>query len=197
MGQVVQFATENCRTVLTEASFRSASQLPSRSPRSACRFNVGMSSLVAAVVLLSCGVVALGAPASSAPSNETQVELDYQATGQAPTIIGISDHEIGIGPRSTMRLDMPRGHKRTHWESYCVEFSNSLGVRGVVTFKFLKGSRTKTKMQTVRARFGGACVFWKPSKKWPKGRTTVTAAFAPTPNTEFNAAKVRDQVKIR
>ena len=96
-----------------------------------------------------------------------------------------------------MRLDMPGGHKRTQWESYCVEFSNSLGVRGVMTFKFLKGSRTKTKTQTVRARFGRACVFWKPSKKWPKGRTTVTAAFAPTPNTEFNAAKVRDQVKIR
>jgi hypothetical protein len=142
-------------------------------------------------------IVHLGAPASSAPSNETQVELAYQETGRAPTIIRISDHEIGIGPRSTMRLDMPRGHKRTQRESYCVEFSNSLGVRGVVTFKFLKGSQTKTKTQTVRARFSRVCVFWKPSKKWPKGRTTVTAAFAPATWTPFNAAKVRDQVKIR
>jgi hypothetical protein len=96
-----------------------------------------------------------------------------------------------------MRLDVPGEHKRAQREFYCVQFSNSLGVRGVVTFEFQKGSRTKTKTQTVRARVGFACVTWMPSKKWPKGRTTVTAAFAPTPNTEFTAAKLRDQVKIR
>ena len=93
-----------------------------------------------------------------------------------------------------MRLDMPREHKRTQSESYCVEFSRSLGVRGVVTFEFLKGSKTKT--ETVPSRFSRVCVFWTPSKNWPKGRTTVTAAFAPYTWSPFNGAKVRDQVKI-
>ena len=93
-----------------------------------------------------------------------------------------------------MELDAPAKQKRNKRKFYEVVFSVT-DVQGTVTFEFRKGNRTKTK--TVTVEDGIAEYRWKTPRKWRKGRTTVTATFIPAAGSPYQAAEVRDRVRIR
>ena len=127
------------------------------------------------------GLVAVGAPAAppaAAPG------AAVKATGSTAV----------IGNAQTMELDVPRKTKRGKKKFYEVFFT-AADVPGTVTFTFKRRSKVKT--VTVPIEDGIAEYRWKTPKKWPRGKTRVTATYVPSAGSPYTAAAVTDRVKVR
>ena len=127
------------------------------------------------------GLVAVGAPAAppaAAPG------AAVKATGSTAV----------IGNAQTMELDVPRKTKRGKKKFYEVFFT-ATDVPGTVTFTFKRRSKVKT--VTVPIEDGIAEYRWKTPKKWPRGKTRVTATYVPSAGSPYTAAAVTDRVKVR
>jgi len=126
------------------------------------------------------GLVAVGAPAAppAAPG------AGLKATGTTAV----------IGNAQTMELDVPRKTKRGKKKLYEVFFT-ATDVPGTVTFTFKRRSKVKT--VTVPIEDGIAEYRWKTPKKWPRGKTRVTATYVPSAGSPYTAAAVTDRVKVR
>ena len=99
-----------------------------------------------------------------------------------------------IGNAQTMELDVPRKAKRGKKKFYEVFFTAS-DVPGTVTFTFKRKKRVKT--VTVPIEDGIAEYRWKTPRKWPRGKTRVTATYVPSAGSPYTAAAVTDRVKVR
>ena len=126
------------------------------------------------------GLVAVGAPAAPPAAPGAGVK----ATGTTAV----------IGNAQTMELDVPRKTKRGKKKFYEVFFTAS-DVPGTVTFTFKRRSKVKT--VTVPIEDGIAEYRWKTPKKWPRGKTRVTATYVPSAGSPYTAAAVTDRVKVR
>jgi len=126
------------------------------------------------------GLVAVGAPAAPPAAPGAAVK----ATGSTAV----------IGNAQTMELDVPRKTKRGKKKFYEVFFTAS-DVPGTVTFTFKRRSKVKT--VTVPIEDGIAEYRWKTPKKWPRGKTRVTATYVPSAGSPYTAAAVTDRVKVR
>ena len=123
------------------------------------------------------GLVAVGAPAATPGAA-------VKATGSTAV----------IGNAQTMELDVPRKTKRGKKKLYEVFFTAS-DVPGAVTFTFKRKKRVKT--VTVPIEDGIAEYRWKTPRKWPRGKTRVTATYVPSAGSPYTAAAVTDRVKVR
>ena len=123
------------------------------------------------------GLVAVGAPAATPGAA-------VKATGSTAV----------IGNAQTMELDVPRKAKRGKKKFYEVFFTAS-DVPGAVTFTFKRKKRVKT--VTVPIEDGIAEYRWKTPRKWPRGKTRVTATYVPSAGSPYTAAAVTDRVKVR
>jgi hypothetical protein len=126
------------------------------------------------------GLVAVGAPAAPPAAPGAGVK----ATGTTAV----------IGNAQTMELDVPRKTKRGKKKLYEVFFT-ATDVPGTVTFTFKRRSKVKT--VTVPIEDGIAEYRWKTPKKWPRGKTRVTATYVPSAGSPYTAAAVTDRVKVR
>ena len=99
-----------------------------------------------------------------------------------------------IGNAQTMELDIPRKTKRRKKKLYEVFFT-ATDVPGAVTFTFKRKKRVKT--VTVPIEDGIAEYRWKTPRKWPRGKTRVTATYVPSAGSPYTAAAVTDRVKVR
>ena len=137
------------------------------------------------------GVTATNMNGASSPSFSRPAATDGAAGGNAPGLSKVAS----IGGEYTMQLRAPNKQKRNKRKYYTVTFS-AADTEGTVTFQFRKGKRTKTK--TVTISDDQASVRWKPTRKWRKGYTTVTATFQPrSGDSELTAAVVGSRVRIR
>ena len=127
------------------------------------------------------GIVAVGAPAAPPAA----------APGAAAKATGST---AVIGNAQTMELDVPRKTKRGKKKFYEVFFTAS-DVPGTVTFTFKRKKRVKT--VTVPIEDGIAEYRWKTPRKWPRGKTRVTATYVPSAGSPYTAAAVTDRVKVR
>lgn len=144
---------------------------------------------------LRAGVRASNLNGASQPSYSAVVATGAApAPAPAPTPQPASGDTASVGNGATMTLDAPTRQKRNKRALYEVVFSVS-DVQGTVTFQFKKGKRTKT--TTVTLQDGIAEYSWKAPKKWKKGTTRVTATFTPAAGSPYQAAEVRDRVRIR
>ena len=126
------------------------------------------------------GLVAVGVPAAPPAAPGAAVK----ATGSTAV----------IGNAQTMELDVPRKTKRGKKKFYEVFFTAS-DVPGTVTFTFKRKKRVKT--VTVPIEDGIAEYRWKTPRKWPRGKTRVTATYVPSAGSPYAAAAVTDRVKVR
>lgn len=99
-----------------------------------------------------------------------------------------------IGNGATMTLDAPAKQKRGKRGTYDLAFS-VVDAKGMVTLTFAGGA--KTAKATVAISAGDAVYRWKAPKKWPTGITTVTATFTPATGSPYQAASVKDTVRVR
>ena len=127
------------------------------------------------------GLVAVGAPAAPPAANPGAA---VKATGSTAV----------IGNAQTMELDVPRKTKRGKKKLYEVFFT-ATDVPGTVTFTFKRRSKVKT--VTVPIEDGIAEYRWKTPRKWPRGKTRVTATYVPSAGSPYTAAAVTDRVKVR
>jgi len=127
------------------------------------------------------GLVAVGAPVAPPAANP----------GAAVTATGST---AVIGNAQTMELDVPRKTKRGKKKLYEVFFT-ATDVPGTVTFTFKRRSKVKT--VTVPIEDGIAEYRWKTPRKWPRGKTRVTATYVPSAGSPYTAAAVTDRVKVR
>jgi len=124
------------------------------------------------------GLVAVGTPTATAPG------AAVKATGSTAV----------IGNAQTMELDVPRKTKRGKKKLYEVFFT-ATDVPGTVTFTFKRRSKVKT--VTVPIEDGIAEYRWRTPRKWPRGKTRVTATYVPSAGSPYTAAAVTDRVKVR
>ncbi|NDA12251.1 MAG: hypothetical protein EBZ15_06400, partial [Actinobacteria bacterium] len=82
-----------------------------------------------------------------------------------------------IGNSQTMELDVPKKTRRNKRKLYEVFFT-ATDVPGTVTFTFKRKRRVQT--VTVPIEDGIAAYRWKTPKKWPRGKTRVTATYVPS-----------------
>ena len=127
------------------------------------------------------GLVAVGAPAAPPAANPGAA---VKASGSTAV----------IGNAQTMELDVPRKTKRGKKKLYEVFFT-ATDVPGTVTFTFKRRSKVKT--VTVPIEDGIAEYRWKTPRKWPRGKTRVTATYVPSAGSPYTAAAVTDRVKVR
>ena len=99
-----------------------------------------------------------------------------------------------IGNSQTMELDVPKKTRRNKRKLYEVFFTTT-DVPGTVTFTFKRKRRMKT--VTVPIEDGIADYRWKTPKKWPRGKTRVTATYVPSAGSPYATAAVTDRVKVR
>ena len=99
-----------------------------------------------------------------------------------------------IGNSQTMELDVPKKTRRNKRKLYEVFFT-ATDVPGTVTFTFKRKRRMKT--VTVPIEDGIADYRWKTPKKWPRGKTRVTATYIPSAESSYTTAAVTDRVKVR
>ena len=99
-----------------------------------------------------------------------------------------------IGNSQTMELDVPKKTRRNKRKLYEVFFT-ATDVPGTVTFTFKRKRRMKT--VTVPIEDGIADYRWKTPKKWPRGKTRVTATYVPSAGSPYATAAVTDRVKVR
>ncbi|MEK9899074.1 MAG: hypothetical protein VW906_09845, partial [Actinomycetota bacterium] len=99
-----------------------------------------------------------------------------------------------IGNSQTMELDVPKKTRRNKRKLYEVFFTTT-DVPGTVTFTFKRKRRMKT--VTVPIEDGIADYRWKTPKKWPRGKTRVTATYIPSAGSPYATAAVTDRVKVR
>ena len=99
-----------------------------------------------------------------------------------------------IGNSQTMELDVPKKTRRNKRKLYEVFFTTT-DVPGTVTFTFKRKRRMKT--VTVPIEDGIAEYRWKTPKKWPRGKTRVTATYIPSAGSPYATAAVTDRVKVR
>ena len=127
------------------------------------------------------GLVAVGAPVAPPAANPGAA---VKATGSTAV----------IGNAQTMELDVPRKTKRGKKKLYEVFFT-ATDVPGTVTFTFKRRSKVKT--VTVPIEDGIAEYRWKTPRKWPRGKTRVTATYVPSAGSPYTAAAVTDRVRVR
>ena len=99
-----------------------------------------------------------------------------------------------IGNSQTMELDVPKKTRRNKRKLYEVFFTTT-DVPGTVTFTFKRKRRMTT--VTVPIEDGIAEYRWKTPKKWPRGKTRVTATYVPSAGSPYSTAAVTDRVKVR
>jgi hypothetical protein len=99
-----------------------------------------------------------------------------------------------IGNSQTMELDVPKKTRRNKRKLYEVFFT-ATDVPGTVTFTFKRKRRVQT--VTVPIEDGIAEYRWKTPKKWPRGKTRVTATYVPSAGSPYATAAVTDRVKVR
>ena len=129
------------------------------------------------------GLVAVGAPAvPPAATPGTTPGAAVKATGTTAV----------IGNAQRMELDIPRKTKRRKKKLYEVFFTAS-DVPGTVTFTFKRKKRVRT--VTVPIEDGIAEYRWKTPRKWPRGKTRVTATYVPSAGSPYTAA-VQEKTKL-
>ena len=101
--------------------------------------------------------------------------------------------EIATGVTAT--LNGPTSQKRGKSARYSVTFSVS-DAQGTVTFRMVKGSKTKT-FANIPVSAGSASVTWRVPKKWRKGTTRVNATFTPTSGSPYSGGNMTRTVRIR
>ena len=99
-----------------------------------------------------------------------------------------------IGNSQAMELDVPKKTRRNKRKLYEVFFT-ATDVPGTVTFTFKRKRRVQT--VTVPIEDGIADYRWKTPKKWPRGKTRVTATYVPSAGSPYATAAVTDRVKVR
>ena len=130
----------------------------------------------------------------------TPVQVAQRTTPPTPTppAAGGSTVATGstaaIGNSQTMELDVPKKTRRNKRKLYEVFFTTT-DVPGTVTFTFKRKRRMKT--VTVPIEDGIADYRWKTPKKWPRGKTRVTATYIPSAGSPYTTAAVTDRVKVR
>lgn len=143
---------------------------------------------------LRVGVTAVNLNGASSPSFSNLAATDAVAGATGSNAPGLSKVAF-IGGEYTMQLRAPNKQKRNKRKYYIVMFSAE-DTEGTVTFQFQKGNRTKTKTVTISDE--EAFYRWKPTRRWRKGYTTVTATFQPSPGeSELTSAVVGSRVRIR
>jgi len=139
------------------------------------------------------GLVAVGAPA--APPAATPGATPGTTPGTTPgAAVRATGTTAVIGSAQTMELDIPRKTKRRKKKLYEVFFT-ATDVPGTVTFTFKRKKRVKT--VTVPIEDGIAEYRWRTPRKWPRGKTRVTATYVPSAGSPYTAAAVTDRVKVR
>ena len=68
-------------------------------------------------------------------------------------------------------------------------------VAGTVTFKIVKGSKSKT-ISGVSVVGGVATTSWKVPSSWAKGTTTINATFTPAGGSAYQGANMKITTKI-
>lgn len=142
------------------------------------------------------GVTATNGNGASAPAYTATVAVG-SATPPAPPAppAPATGPDVNIGPGVLATLDGPGSLRRNRRGAFDVSFS-AMDVAGKVTFKFTKGSKTKT-ISNVSVSGGQAATSWKPPRSWPRGTTTVTATFTPNAGTPYAAGNMKISVRIR
>ncbi|MFM1917701.1 MAG: hypothetical protein RJB01_1216 [Actinomycetota bacterium] len=140
------------------------------------------------------GVRAINLNGPSNPAYSSLVATGQAAPPVVPPAPATGGSTADIGNSVTMELDAPSSQKRNTSKFYEVTFSSD-EVKGKVTFKFKKGSRAVTKTVTVQE--GLAEYRWKAPRNWRTGVTVVTATFRPVAGAPYQAATVKDRVRIR
>jgi hypothetical protein len=125
------------------------------------------------------------------PPTPTQPTPNPPAAGGSTVATGST---AAIGNSQTMELDVPKKTRRNKRKLYEVFFTTT-DVPGTVTFTFKRKRRMKT--VTVPIEDGIADYRWKTPKKWPRGKTRVTATYIPSAGSPYATAAVTDRVKVR
>lgn len=112
-----------------------------------------------------------------------------------PTPAPATGPEASIGSGATAELDVPTTLKRGKRGTLEVVFTVT-DVQGTVTFKIVKGSKSKT-ITGVAVTAGDAKTSWKVPSNWPKGSTTVTATFTPATGSPYQGANVKAAISIK
>ncbi|MFM7147943.1 MAG: hypothetical protein ACKOW5_16650 [Actinomycetales bacterium] len=112
-----------------------------------------------------------------------------------PTPAPATGPEASIGSGATAEIDVPTSIKRGKRGTLDVIFTVT-DVNGTVTFKIVKGSKSKT-ISGVPVTGGEATTSWKVPSSWPKGSTTITASFTPATGSPYQGANVKATTKIK
>jgi len=127
----------------------------------------------------------------STPPTATPPTATPPAAGGSTVATGST---AAIGNSQTMELDVPKKTRQNKRKLYEVFFTTT-DVPGTVTFTFKRKRRMKT--VTVPIEDGIAEYRWKTPKKWPRGKTRVTATYVPSAGSPYATAAVTDRVKVR
>jgi len=142
------------------------------------------------------GVTATNGNGASAPGYTATLAVGSAAPPAPPAPPApATGPDVNIGSGVLATLDGPASLRRNRRGSFDVSFS-ALDVAGKVTFKFTKGSKTKT-ISNVAVSGGQAVTSWKPPRSWPLGTTTLVATFTPNSGTPYSAGNMKISVRIR
>lgn len=142
------------------------------------------------------GVTATNANGASAPAYTAPLAVGSAAPPAPPAPPApATGPDVNIGSGVLATLDGPASLRRNRRGTFDVSFT-ALDVAGKVTFKFTKGSKTKT-ISNVAVSGGQAVTSWKPPRSWPRGTTTLVATFTPNAGTPYAAGNMKISVRIR
>lgn len=142
------------------------------------------------------GVTATNGNGASAPAYTSVVSVGSAAPPAPPAPPAPAtgpDATVGSGVLAT--LDGPASLRRNARGTFDVSFT-ALDVAGKVTFKFVKGSRSKT-VANVNVSGGLAKVVWRVPRNWPTGTTTVLATYTPPTGSPYTAGSMKMSERIR
>jgi virginiamycin B lyase len=103
--------------------------------------------------------------------------------------------DVNIGSGVLASLDGPASLRRNARGTFDVSFT-ALDVAGTVTFKFVRGSKSKT-IANVNVSGGQAKIVWRVPRNWPKGTTVLFATYTPPTGSPYAAGSMRMNERIR
>ena len=147
-----------------------------------------------ALTRLRMGVVAMSLSGPSAVAYSGLATVG-SLTAPSPGVIAAAGPIVAIGNGAQAELIAPSSQRRGRRATYRVDLT-ALDAPGTVSIEFRRASRVK-KVSGLLLVNGETSYRWKVPRTWPRGWTTVTATFLPTPGTSYLAGAMTDRVRIR
>ncbi len=147
-----------------------------------------------ALTRIRVGVVAMSLSGPSAVAYSGLASVGSLTT-PSPGVIAAAGPVVSIGNGAQAELIAPSSQRRGRRATYRVDLT-ALDAPGTVSIEFRKGSRVK-KVSGLLVVNGETSYRWKVPQSWPRGWTTVTATYLPTPGVSYLAGAMTDRVRIR